>query len=120
MKFFQSFCVSPKILLDSFIIFGFIKLKLFPFAVRLSAEILSPYGEFPSKSRFLEFSLFLVILLNHLPQEVQIPHLLGFLKTSVSLLGQVSDASNFSNSSILAIGISPFAKFSCKSMSWKE
>ena len=32
----------------------FLQSKLFPIAVRFSAEILSPYGELPSQSGFLE------------------------------------------------------------------
>ena len=52
--------------------------------------------------------LFLIILLNHLPQEMQILHLFGVNRTSFafSLLGYVSDASNFSKSSIRAVRIS--------------
>ena len=54
MKFFPSFCVSPKILIDSFVI-CFFRLKLFPIAMRLSAKILSPCVVVPSQSGFLEF-----------------------------------------------------------------
>ena len=44
-KIFPSFCV----------IFSFFRLQLFPLPVRLSAEILSLYGGFPSQSGFLDF-----------------------------------------------------------------
>ena len=44
-----------KNLIDSFVIFCLFRLKLFPIAVRLSTEILSLYGRFPSRSGFLEF-----------------------------------------------------------------
>ena len=43
-KLFPIFCV----------IFLFFRSKLFPIAVRFSAEILSPHGGFPSQSGFLE------------------------------------------------------------------
>ena len=57
MKFFPSFCVSPEILIDTFVIFCFFRLNLFPIAMRFSAEILSPHGGFPSQSGFLEFEV---------------------------------------------------------------
>ena len=44
-KLFPIFCV----------VFLFFRSKLFPTDVRFSAEILSPYGGFPSQSGFLEF-----------------------------------------------------------------
>ena len=48
--------MSPKILVDSFVIFLFHYVEtLSPIAVRFSAEILSPYDGFPSQSGFLEF-----------------------------------------------------------------
>ena len=52
-------------------------------------------------------SLFLLILLSHLPQEISILHLFWVIRThfALSLLGYVSDASNFSNSSISAVRI---------------
>ena len=61
LKVFPSFCVSTKILIDSFVIFCFLRLKLFPIAMRFSAEILSPYGGFPSQCGFLEFVVFSLI-----------------------------------------------------------
>ena len=54
-KVFPSFCMSPKILIDSLSSFCFFSLKLFPIAMRFSTEIISPYGGFPSQSGFLEF-----------------------------------------------------------------
>ena len=41
MKLFLSFYVRPKTLIDSFVIFCFFSLKLFPIAMRLSTEIFS-------------------------------------------------------------------------------
>ena len=76
--------------------------------MRFSAEILSPYGGFLSQSGFLGIpSLFLMILLNHLPQEIHIIHLFGVIRTSFafSLLGYISDASYFFNFSISAMRI---------------
>ena len=46
---------GPKILVNSCVILCFFRSKLFSIAVRFSAEILSPYGGFPSQSVFLEF-----------------------------------------------------------------
>ena len=40
-------------------------------------DSLSPYGEFPSQSVLGIRSLFLIILLNHLPQEIQFFSILG-------------------------------------------
>ena len=45
----------PTVLMDFFVIFCFFRLKLFPVALRFSAEILSPYGGIPSQSGSLEF-----------------------------------------------------------------
>ena len=77
VKFIPSFGVSPDVFIDTFVIFCFFRLKLFSIAMRFSAEILSPYGEFPSQWVLGIRSLFLIILLNHLPQEIQILHFLG-------------------------------------------
>ena len=45
----------PKVFPIFSVIFLFFKSKLFPIALRHSAKSLSPYGEFPSQSGFLEF-----------------------------------------------------------------
>ena len=45
----------PKIFPIFCVIFLFFRMKLFPLAVKFSAEILSPYGAFQSRSGFLEF-----------------------------------------------------------------
>ena len=95
-KVFPSFCV----------IFLFFRTKLFTVALRFSAEILSLFtvSEWVLGIR----GLFLIILLNHLPQEIQILHLFGVIRTSLafSLLGYISDASHFSISSISTVRIS--------------
>ena len=46
---------GQKVPVNSCVIFCFFKSKLFPLALRFSAEILSPYSGFPSQSGFLEF-----------------------------------------------------------------
>ena len=84
------------------VIFLFFKSKLFPIAVRFSAEILSPYGGFPSQSGSFGFrSFFLIILLNHLPYETQKLNLFG-------LSGLLSHSVfwDIFNSSISAIRVS--------------
>ena len=78
----------------------FCRLRLFRCALRISGETLTPYGLFTSRSVFLEFV-------------VSSPLSCWFIchrkyKFSFSLLGNLSDASTFSNSSISAIRISPF------------
>ena len=45
----------PEVIQSFSVIFCFFKFKLFPIALRFSAEILSHYGVFPSQSGFLEF-----------------------------------------------------------------
>ena len=45
----------PKLFPSYWVIFWFFRSKLFPIAVRISLEILSLYGGFPSQSGFLEF-----------------------------------------------------------------
>ena len=81
-------------------IFLFCRLRLFRCALRISGETLTPYGLFTSRSGFLEFV-------------VSSPLSCWFIchrkyKFSFSLLGYLSHASTFSNSSISAIRISPF------------
>ena len=67
----------PKVFPIFCVIFLFFKSKLFPIAVRFSAEVLS-LRWIPVSEWFLEIrSLFLLILLNHLPQVIQILHLFG-------------------------------------------
>ena len=89
----------PEVFLSFRVIFCFFRSKFFPIAVRLSAEILSllslqriPVSEWVLGSR----SLFLMRLLNHRPQEIQIL-VFGVIRTSFAstLLGHISDASNF-------------------------
>ena len=46
---------GPEVFASFCVIFCFFRLELFPDAMRFSAEILSPYGGFPSQSGFLEF-----------------------------------------------------------------
>ena len=63
----------------------------------------------PASERVLGIrSLFLVILQNHLPQEITSSPSFWVIKTSFafSLLGYISDASNFFNSSTSAVEIS--------------
>ena len=45
----------PEVFSSFRVIFCFLRLNLFPFAMRFSAELLSPCGGFPSQSGFLEF-----------------------------------------------------------------
>ena len=81
----------PKILIDSFVIFLFPQVvKLFPIAMRFSAEILSsrwiPVSDWVLGIR----NLFLIILLNYLLHEIQlISSSFWVIKTSfaVTLLG---------------------------------
>ena len=68
---------GPKVLVNSYVSFCFFKSKLFPISVRFSAVILFswwiPVSEWVLGIR----NPFLVILLNHLPQEIHILCLSG-------------------------------------------
>ena len=90
----------PKVILSFSVIFCFFKLKLSPIALRLSAEVLSHNGGFPSQSVFLEFvvSLFDSFAEPCARRNTNYPSLWE-IKTSFafSLLGYISDASNFPN-----------------------
>ena len=57
--------MSRKILIESFVIFCFFKLKLFPIVLRFSVEILSLHVVPVSEWVLGISSLFLIILLNH-------------------------------------------------------
>ena len=87
------------------VIFCFFRLKLFPVALGFSLSLRwICVSEWVLGIR----SLFLIILLNHLPQEIQNSPSFCFIRSSFafSVLGYVSDASKFSHSSISPIRIS--------------
>ena len=102
--------IERRSLMNSRVIFCFFRLKLFPIALRFSAEILSlrwiPVSEWVLGTR----SLSLIFSLNHLPMERQI---LRLFRLSGLLLHPVFwdkflTPSKLSNSSISAIRVSPF------------
>ena len=99
-----------QVLVNSCIIFCFFRLKLFPIAMRFSAEILSPYGGFLSQSGFLDF----VVIPDKFAEPCATRNTKNpsfwVIRTSFafSLPGSFSDASNFCNSSKRAIRISLF------------
>ena len=69
---------GPKLLPIYCVFFLFFRSKLFPIAVRLSVEIALSSWWIPVSEWVLGIrSLFLIILLNHLPQEIQILRLCG-------------------------------------------
>ena len=70
---------GPKVLVNPCVIVWFFRLKLLPFTVRFSAEILPPYGRLPPRDGFLEFVVpSWVFLPYHLPQEIWSSVFLGY------------------------------------------
>ena len=78
MKFFPSFCVSPQILVDSFVIFLFLQVSTLPCRHEILRWDSLSLRWIPASEWVLGIrSLFLVILLNHLHRKKQIRRLCG-------------------------------------------
>ena len=115
IRVFPSFCMSPKIPLDSFVVFCFFRSKLFPIAMRFSAEILFLLWIPVSVWVLGISSFFLIILLNHLLQEIQVLHFFGLSRLlSHSVFWNSFDDAKFSKSSTSVIRSIFFPSFTLR------